>query len=82
MFVGSPGGCADWEQKMLEQVKAVCEYANNDWYRVYLLRTLNRHAGTDSVQAMMSIAPYEWVFPAELLRLQVSLIQSGAIPFL
>ncbi|XP_047673206.1 E3 ubiquitin-protein ligase rnf213-beta isoform X2 [Tachysurus fulvidraco] len=64
------GECADWEQKMLEQVKAVCEYANNDWYRVYLLRTLNRHAGTDFVQAMMSISPYEWVFPAELLRLQ------------
>ncbi|XP_060751752.1 E3 ubiquitin-protein ligase rnf213-beta isoform X2 [Tachysurus vachellii] len=64
------GECADWEQKMLEQVKAVCEYANNDWYRVYLLRTLNRHAGIDCVQAMMSIAPYEWVFPAELLRLQ------------
>ncbi|XP_036427896.1 E3 ubiquitin-protein ligase rnf213-beta isoform X2 [Colossoma macropomum] len=64
------GGCAVWEQKLLEQVKAVCEYGGNDWYRVYLLRVLNRQAGIDCVQTLMNSAPYEWVFPAELLRLQ------------
>ncbi|XP_058262202.1 E3 ubiquitin-protein ligase rnf213-beta isoform X1 [Hemibagrus wyckioides] len=64
------GECVEWEQRMLEQVKAVCEYSKNDWYRVYLLRTLNRQAGTDCVQAVMNSTSYEWVFPAELLRLQ------------
>ncbi|XP_017573370.2 E3 ubiquitin-protein ligase rnf213-beta isoform X2 [Pygocentrus nattereri] len=64
------GECAVWEQKLLEQVKAVCEYGGNDWYRVYLLRALNRQAGIDCVQTLMNSAPYEWVFPAELLRLQ------------
>ncbi|KAL7869589.1 hypothetical protein AOLI_G00135770 [Acnodon oligacanthus] len=64
------GGCAGWEQKLLEQVKAVCEYGGNDWYRVYLLRALNRQAGIDCVQTLMNSAPYEWVFPAELLRIQ------------
>ncbi|KAK3529115.1 hypothetical protein QTP70_016547 [Hemibagrus guttatus] len=64
------GECLEWEQRMLEQVKAVCEYAQNDWYRVYLLRALNRQAGTDCIQAVMNRAPYEWVFPAEFLKLQ------------
>lgn len=77
LFVSS-GECVEWEQRMLKQVKAVCEYAKNDWYRVYLLRTLNRQAGTDCVQAVMNSTSYEWVFPAELLRLQVIVIQSGA----
>ncbi|KAF4106371.1 E3 ubiquitin-protein ligase rnf213-beta-like isoform X3 [Onychostoma macrolepis] len=57
------------ELKLLEQVKAVFEYGNNDWYRVYLLRALNRHAGMDCLQALISSADYEWIFPAEILRL-------------
>lgn len=73
----STGECLEWEQRLLAQVKAVCEYAKNDWYKVYLLRTLNRQAGTDCVQAVMNSAPYEWVFPAELLRLQVGVVRSG-----
>ncbi|XP_072523911.1 E3 ubiquitin-protein ligase rnf213-beta [Salminus brasiliensis] len=64
------GGCSLWEQKLLEQVKAVCEYSGNDWYRVYVLRALNRQAGIDCVQALMNSTPYAWVFPTELLRLQ------------
>ncbi len=59
------------ELKLLEQVKAVFEYGNNDWYRVYLLRALNRHAGMDCLQALISSTDYEWIFPAEILRLHV-----------
>lgn len=59
------------ELKLLEQVKAVCEYGNNDWYRVYLLRALNRHAGMDCLQALISSTDYEWIFPADTLRLHV-----------
>lgn len=72
------GECAEWEQRMLEQVKALCEYSNNDWYRVYLLRALNRQAGTDCILAVMNSAPYEWVFPAKFLQQQVSVVQSKA----
>ncbi|XP_053366887.1 E3 ubiquitin-protein ligase rnf213-beta isoform X1 [Clarias gariepinus] len=64
------GEYAKWEERLLEEVKAVFKYAENDWYRVYLLRTLNRQAGSDCIQALMNSAPYEWVFPAEFLRLQ------------
>ncbi|XP_076855501.1 E3 ubiquitin-protein ligase rnf213-beta isoform X2 [Brachyhypopomus gauderio] len=64
------GSCAEWELKLLEQVKAVCEYGDNDWYRVYLLRALSRLAGSHCVQALLKSSMFEWVLPAELLRLQ------------
>ncbi|KAK9965830.1 hypothetical protein ABG768_004896 [Culter alburnus] len=57
------------ELKLLEQVKAVCEYCDNDWYRVYLFRALNRQAGMDRLQALINSTDYEWIFPAEILRL-------------
>ncbi|RXN10159.1 E3 ubiquitin-protein ligase RNF213-beta-like protein [Labeo rohita] len=63
------GDFEEVELKLLEQVKAVCEYGNNDWYRVYLLRALNRHAGMDCLQALISSTDYEWIFPADTLRL-------------
>ncbi|XP_062858949.1 E3 ubiquitin-protein ligase rnf213-beta [Trichomycterus rosablanca] len=66
------GECADWEHKLLEQVKAVCEYSANDWYKIYLLRALNRQAGTDSLKAVINSTSYEWVFPKTLLQLQRS----------
>lgn len=58
----------DEEIKLLEQVKAVCDYCHNDWYRVYLLRALNRQAGMDCLQALINSTDYEWIFPAEILR--------------
>ncbi|XP_051967995.1 E3 ubiquitin-protein ligase rnf213-beta-like [Xyrauchen texanus] len=63
------GNCDIEEKKLLEQVKAVCLYCDSDWYKVYLLRTLNRQAGMDCVQALINSADYEWVFPTEILRL-------------
>lgn len=53
------------------QVKAVCEYCDNDWYRVYLLRALNRQVGMDFLQALINSTDYEWIFPAEMKRLHV-----------
>ncbi|XP_026078195.1 E3 ubiquitin-protein ligase rnf213-beta isoform X1 [Carassius auratus] len=61
------------ELKLLEQMKAVCEYGNNDWYRVYLLRAINRHAGMDCLQALISSTDYEWIFPAKMLQLHRSI---------
>ncbi|XP_051530047.1 E3 ubiquitin-protein ligase rnf213-beta-like isoform X2 [Myxocyprinus asiaticus] len=63
------GNCDIVEVKLLEQVKAVYLYCDSDWYKVYLLRTLNRQAGMDCVQALINSADYEWVFPTEILRL-------------
>ena len=57
----------------LQQVRAVCEYSGNDWYRVYLLRALYRVSGMDCILSLMNIPTWRWVFPADLLRLQVEL---------
>ncbi|XP_042252605.1 E3 ubiquitin-protein ligase rnf213-beta [Thunnus maccoyii] len=54
----------------LQQVRAVCEYSGNDWYRVYLLRALHRVSGVDCILSLMNIPTWRWVFPADLLRLQ------------
>ncbi|XP_015211977.2 E3 ubiquitin-protein ligase rnf213-beta isoform X1 [Lepisosteus oculatus] len=54
----------------LQQVRAVCEYSRNDWYRVYLLRAVNRLAGMDCVQALLRDAHWHWIFPAQVIELQ------------
>lgn len=55
----------------LQQVRAVCEYGGNDWLRVYLLRALHRCSGMDAILTLMDDVAWRWIFPAELLRLQV-----------
>ncbi|XP_026207099.1 E3 ubiquitin-protein ligase rnf213-beta isoform X2 [Anabas testudineus] len=58
------------EAPYLCQVRALCEYCGNDWYRVYLLRALHRRSGIDCILSLMNIPAWRWVFPGELLRLQ------------
>ncbi|XP_028423038.1 E3 ubiquitin-protein ligase rnf213-beta isoform X2 [Perca flavescens] len=64
------GGLEEAEAGYLQQVRAVCEYCGNDWYRVYLLRALYRRSGTDHILSLMNNPAWIWLFPAELLRLQ------------
>ncbi|XP_034563927.1 E3 ubiquitin-protein ligase rnf213-beta [Notolabrus celidotus] len=63
---GRPGE----EVKYLQQVKAVCEYGENDWFRVYLIRALHKVSGVDHILSLMNSPTWRWAFPAELLRLQ------------
>ncbi|KAG7491231.1 hypothetical protein MATL_G00000820, partial [Megalops atlanticus] len=67
---GNTGESGELEARYLEQVKAVCEYRGNDWYRVYLLRAVNRQAGLDCVHALMNSDTWRWAFPPEVIRLQ------------
>ncbi|XP_036391600.1 E3 ubiquitin-protein ligase rnf213-beta-like [Megalops cyprinoides] len=67
---GSTGESRELEERYLEQVKAVCEYCGNDWYRVYLLRAVNRRAGLDCVRALMNSDTWRWAFPPEVIHLQ------------
>lgn len=60
------------DSQYLQQVKAVCEYSGNDWYRVYLLRAVHRLSGVDCILYLMNNPSWSWVFPPDLLRLQVS----------
>ncbi|XP_068161093.1 E3 ubiquitin-protein ligase rnf213-beta isoform X2 [Antennarius striatus] len=58
------------EVHYLQQVRAVCEYSGNGWYRVYLLRVLYKLYGTDYMLSMMNNPAWRWLFPPDLLRLQ------------
>ncbi|XP_030630710.1 E3 ubiquitin-protein ligase rnf213-beta [Chanos chanos] len=67
------GKCLRWwimASEYLGQVKAVFEYSANDWHRVYLLRALNKQAGTQCVQALISSTSFAWIFPKEVIRFQ------------
>uniref|UniRef100_A0A3B5AGX5 RING-type E3 ubiquitin transferase n=1 Tax=Stegastes partitus TaxID=144197 RepID=A0A3B5AGX5_9TELE len=61
--------------QFLQQVKAVCEYSGNDWFRVYLLRALNRCSGIDCILALMNSPACRWIFPPHLLQLQVKVLK-------
>ncbi|XP_008298790.1 E3 ubiquitin-protein ligase rnf213-beta [Stegastes partitus] len=63
-------GAAVEADQFLQQVKAVCEYSGNDWFRVYLLRALNRCSGIDCILALMNSPACRWIFPPHLLQLQ------------
>ncbi|KAF3854028.1 hypothetical protein F7725_014716 [Dissostichus mawsoni] len=69
------------EAQFLQQVKAVCEDGGNDWHRVYLLRALNKCSGMDSIQSLMNLPTWRWLFPADLLQLQ-RVTPSNMDPFL
>uniref|UniRef100_H3D2U7 Uncharacterized protein n=1 Tax=Tetraodon nigroviridis TaxID=99883 RepID=H3D2U7_TETNG len=65
-------GKDDVDIQYMQQVKAVCEYSGNDWYRIYLLRAVYRLSGVDCVLYLMNNPSWSWVFPPDLLRLQVT----------
>uniref|UniRef100_A0A3P9MJG3 RING-type E3 ubiquitin transferase n=1 Tax=Oryzias latipes TaxID=8090 RepID=A0A3P9MJG3_ORYLA len=58
---------------LLQQVRAVCEYGGNDWVRIYLLRALHRLSSMDLILSLMNSSVHRWIFPADLLRMQVHL---------
>uniref|UniRef100_A0A3B3VQK5 RING-type E3 ubiquitin transferase n=1 Tax=Poecilia latipinna TaxID=48699 RepID=A0A3B3VQK5_9TELE len=55
----------------LRQVRGLFEYGGNDWLRVYLLRALHRCSGMESIMSLMNSPACRWIFPAQLLQLQV-----------
>lgn len=57
--------------RYLKQVREVLESSGNDWYRVYLIRAVHRLSGVDCVLSLMDSPSWRWVFPPDLLRLQV-----------
>uniref|UniRef100_A0A3P9JJC8 RING-type E3 ubiquitin transferase n=1 Tax=Oryzias latipes TaxID=8090 RepID=A0A3P9JJC8_ORYLA len=60
---------------LLQQVRAVCEYGGNDWVRIYLLRALHRLSSMDLILSLMNSSVHRWIFPADLLRMQVHLLK-------
>uniref|UniRef100_A0A087YL98 Ring finger protein 213b n=1 Tax=Poecilia formosa TaxID=48698 RepID=A0A087YL98_POEFO len=64
----------------LRQVRGLFEYGGNDWLRVYLLRALHRCSGMESIMSLMNSPACRWIFPAQLLQLQVQHFDTRMIP--
>uniref|UniRef100_A0A3P9MK09 RZ-type domain-containing protein n=1 Tax=Oryzias latipes TaxID=8090 RepID=A0A3P9MK09_ORYLA len=70
---GATGQVVSDDGVLLQQVRAVCEYGGNDWVRIYLLRALHRLSSMDLILSLMNSSVHRWIFPADLLRMQVHL---------
>uniref|UniRef100_A0A8C4TA23 RING-type E3 ubiquitin transferase n=1 Tax=Erpetoichthys calabaricus TaxID=27687 RepID=A0A8C4TA23_ERPCA len=58
------------QDHFLECIKALFLYGQNDWHRIYLLRTLNQQFGIDTIQTLLKSTYWTWVFPKQIIELQ------------
>uniref|UniRef100_A0A674BCY9 RING-type E3 ubiquitin transferase n=1 Tax=Salmo trutta TaxID=8032 RepID=A0A674BCY9_SALTR len=56
------------EREFLTSVGELCKRSGNDWYRVYLIRTICKQHGVDYVQHFLTVADMQWLFPYEVLQ--------------
>ncbi|XP_062071742.1 E3 ubiquitin-protein ligase RNF213 isoform X3 [Lepus europaeus] len=62
---------AEEQQSYLSEVERFCARAQNDWYRVYLVRKLASQRGMEFVQRLSAQGhPCQWVFPREVVAQQ------------
>ncbi|XP_053149440.1 E3 ubiquitin-protein ligase RNF213 [Hemicordylus capensis] len=62
----------------LQKVKQLCCQAGNDWYRIYLVRTVANQYGVDFTQSLSKKDLFNWILPAEIIQ-QQEVYQSGQI---
>uniref|UniRef100_A0A670HUU1 RING-type E3 ubiquitin transferase n=1 Tax=Podarcis muralis TaxID=64176 RepID=A0A670HUU1_PODMU len=58
----------DSKQHYLQKVKQFCNQIQNDWYRVYLIRTLTKQHGMEFTQRLSNESEFNWIFPAEIIQ--------------
>uniref|UniRef100_A0A674BBP2 RING-type E3 ubiquitin transferase n=1 Tax=Salmo trutta TaxID=8032 RepID=A0A674BBP2_SALTR len=63
------------EREFLTSVGELCKRSGNDWYRVYLIRTICKQHGVDYVQHFLTVADMQWLFPYEVLQKVLVYIQ-------
>ncbi|XP_069511290.1 E3 ubiquitin-protein ligase RNF213 isoform X2 [Ambystoma mexicanum] len=54
----------------LGSLENFCKKANNDWFRVYLVRKLTNQYGMEFVQKLFKNSQFGWVFPPEIVGQQ------------
>uniref|UniRef100_A0A4W3JT85 RING-type E3 ubiquitin transferase n=1 Tax=Callorhinchus milii TaxID=7868 RepID=A0A4W3JT85_CALMI len=59
------------KRDLLEHIRMICLHCDNDWYRVYLVRTLYDQYGMDFIQSLLQREDWSWVFPDIIIKLQV-----------
>ncbi|XP_053231504.1 E3 ubiquitin-protein ligase RNF213-like isoform X2 [Podarcis raffonei] len=66
---GTSGNTQETEkQHYLQKVKQFCNQIQNDWYRVYLIRTLTKQYGMEFTQRLSNESEFNWIFPAEIIQ--------------
>ncbi|XP_007886821.2 LOW QUALITY PROTEIN: E3 ubiquitin-protein ligase rnf213-alpha [Callorhinchus milii] len=58
------------KRDLLEHIRMICLHCDNDWYRVYLVRTLYDQYGMDFIQSLLQREDWSWVFPDIIIKLQ------------
>uniref|UniRef100_A0ABM5FN25 E3 ubiquitin-protein ligase RNF213 isoform X1 n=1 Tax=Pogona vitticeps TaxID=103695 RepID=A0ABM5FN25_9SAUR len=66
----SDGNREEEKQSYLQSVKQFCCQAQNEWYRVYLVRKLTNQYGMEFTQRLSSERQYQWIFPSEIIEQQ------------
>ncbi|XP_041073022.1 E3 ubiquitin-protein ligase rnf213-alpha-like isoform X2 [Carcharodon carcharias] len=54
----------------IEHIKMICLNSDNDWYRVYLMRTVYDQYGMDFVQNLQQLKDNHWMFPDKIIEKQ------------
>ncbi|KAG8579470.1 hypothetical protein GDO81_010907 [Engystomops pustulosus] len=55
-------------ENYLHSVKTLCSMSGNDWYRIFLIRTLANLDGVDAVRGLFKDPKYAWLFPHGILQ--------------
>ncbi|XP_067860144.1 E3 ubiquitin-protein ligase rnf213-alpha-like isoform X2 [Heptranchias perlo] len=58
------------KKSFFEHMKMICLHSGNDWYRVYLMRTVYDQYGMDFVQSLQQLEDYHWIFPDKIIEIQ------------
>ncbi|XP_062976189.1 E3 ubiquitin-protein ligase RNF213-like [Elgaria multicarinata webbii] len=58
----------DEKSLYLQRMRQFCSVIQNDWYRVYLVRTLTNQYGMDFTQTLSNESKCQWIFPAEIIQ--------------
>uniref|UniRef100_A0A7M4G2W3 RING-type E3 ubiquitin transferase n=1 Tax=Crocodylus porosus TaxID=8502 RepID=A0A7M4G2W3_CROPO len=64
-------GQASEKSQYLQAVMKFCTHAENDWYRIYLVRRLANQYGMECAQRLANEAQSGWIFPEEIIQQQV-----------
>ncbi|XP_072339649.1 E3 ubiquitin-protein ligase rnf213-alpha-like isoform X3 [Scyliorhinus torazame] len=60
----------DMITNFIEHIKMICLQSGNDWYRVYLMRTVYDHYGMDFVRTLQQCEDSHWMFPNQIIEKQ------------
>ncbi|XP_048466706.1 E3 ubiquitin-protein ligase rnf213-alpha-like [Rhincodon typus] len=60
------------EANFIDHMKMICLHSGNDWYQVYLMRTVYDHYGMAFVQSLQQLEDYHWMFPDKIIEKQLN----------